>query len=85
MSDTATSPPLDPSAAWLAAYALGLAYSENSDQQRLSELLAAAQGCPELLNAAHQRLNGADAAERKVCDDALRLLDRARARVGPDL
>lgn len=85
MSDTATTLPPDASVAWLAAYALGLAYSENSEQQRLSELLKAAQDCPELLNAAHRRLDGAEVAERSICDDALRLLDRAMARTGPEV
>ncbi len=86
MNDTSTADhvPLDPSEAWLAAYALGLAYSDNSDQQRLTKLLTATQGCPELLEAAYRRLHGAEVAEPSICDDALHLLDRARARVERD-
>ena len=87
MSDTTTANqvPLDPSEAWLAAYALGLAYSDNSDQQRLTDLLDATRGCPELLEAAYRRLHGADVAERSICDDALRLLVRAMVHVGRDM
>ena len=85
MSDPVTRPPLDASVAWLAAYALGLAYSDNSNQQRLLELLDAAGSCPELLEAAYRRLDGADVAEDTICDDALRLLDGAMIRVGRDL
>ena len=84
MSNTAAMPPLDPPVAWLAAYALGLAYSDNSDQQCLGELLEAAQGCPALLSAARRRLDGVEVAERSICDDAIGLLDRAMAGVGPD-
>ncbi len=84
MSDTATDPPLvlDPSEAWLAAYALGLAYAEKTDAQRLSELLDAIQGHPELLEAAHRRLHGADVVEPGIGDEALRLLARAMVRTG---
>ena len=87
MSDIATEDqlPLDASEAWLAAYALGLAYSDNADQQRLTRLLNATQSCPELLDAAYRRLDGADVAEPSICDAALRLLDRARVRVERDL
>ncbi len=77
--------PPDPSEAWLAAYALGLAYSDNSDQQRLTQLLQATQDCPRLLEAADRRLHGAEVAERSICDEALRLLDRAIVRVRQDL
>ncbi|TVR36695.1 MAG: hypothetical protein EA388_03150 [Nitriliruptor sp.] len=83
--ETASSSPSDASAAWLAAYALGLAYSDNSVQQRLIDLRDASQGCPELLRAAHRRLDVADVADRGICDDALHLLDRALADVGPHL
>ncbi len=85
MRETATSLPSDASVAWLAAYALGLAYSDNPDQQRVTDLLEASQGCPELLHTAHRRLDGVDVAERSICDEALRLLDRAMVRVSPDL
>jgi len=84
MSDTATSPTLDTSVAWLATYALGLAYSEKSDQQRLIDLFEATR-CPQLLDAAHQRLYGSEVTERSTCDDALRLLDRAMVQLRRDL
>ena len=84
MSDTATSPTLDTSVAWLAAYALGLAYSEKSDQQRLTDLLEATR-CPQLLDAAHQRLYGSEVTERSTCDEALHLLDRAMVHRRRDL
>ena len=86
MSDTITSPPLDTSVSWLAAYALGLAYSESSDPQRLTDLIEAARGQQELLEAAHRRLDSTDVADRWIHDDALHLLVRAIGRVvGCDL
>lgn len=81
MRDPATSPALEASAAWIAAYALGLAYSESSDQQRLADLLDAAGGRTALLDAAHRRLDGAEVAERAIREAALHLLERARGRV----
>ena len=83
MTGASTKPPLDTSVAWLAAYALGLAYSDSSDKQRLTDLTEATHHHPELLTAARQRLDGAEVAERTICDDALRLLDRAIARIEP--
>ena len=86
MSDATISPPLDTSVPWLAAYALGLAYSESPDPQRLTDLIEAARGQQELLEAAHRRLDGTDVAERRIRDDALHLLVRAIGRVvGCDL
>lgn len=84
MSATTDAAALQPSAAWLAAYALGLAYSEGSDQQCLTDLLAATRGRTEPLDAAHRRLDAAEVAERSICEGALRLLDRARNRAQPD-
>jgi hypothetical protein len=85
MNDTAALRPSGTSVSWLVAYALGLAYSENTDHQRLTDLVEVTQGQPELLEAAHRRLDGADVAERSICEDALRLLARAFVRVGPDV
>lgn len=83
MSDTTTSSTApQESVAWLAAYALGVAYSQSADQQRLTDLIAAARGCPVLLEAAHQRLDGADIAEPSIRDEARRLLDHARTHAG---
>jgi hypothetical protein len=78
MSDTATSPMLGGSVAWLAAYALGLAYSGSSDEQRLADLIDTTRGDTQLLEAAHRRLDGAEVAERAICEAALHLLARAR-------
>lgn len=69
---------VQPSAAWLAAYALGLAYSKGSERQCLTDLRDATRGHPELLDAAHRRLDGAAVAEPAICEAALHLLDRAR-------
>ncbi len=72
------------SEAWLAAYALGLAYSGGSDQQCLKDLLTAARDRPELLEAAHRRLDGAEVAEQAICEVAMDLLARARGCVQRD-
>lgn len=82
MIDTATGPVSETSVAWLAIHALGLAYSDNSQHARLGALLEAARDRPELLEAVHRRLDGVAVAERSMRDDALRLLDRAKIRVG---
>jgi hypothetical protein len=84
MSASSDAAPPDPSEAWLAAYALGLAYSEGSENQHLTDLTDVTQGHPELLEAAHRRLDGADVAERAICEAALHLLDRARGWVQRD-
>ncbi len=78
MSDPATRhPPLDAHSAWLAAYALGLAYSASADRQRLEDLVAATRNQPELIDAARRRLRDAEVAEPTICAEALRLLDQA--------
>ncbi len=81
---TADKPPRDPSDAWLAAYALGLVYSDKSEQQRLAELLEMTWGRPELLAAAYKRLDGAGVVERALGDEALLLLERAQHAVGDE-
>lgn len=79
MSATTDAAALEPSVAWLAVYALGLAYSEGSEPQCVTDLIDATRGKPELLEAAHRRLDGAEVAEQTICEAALRLLARARA------
>ena len=65
--------------AWLAAFALGLAYSQRPDHERVCELREAAAGRPWLLGEARQRLVGRVVAEPAICDEAVRLLVRAQA------
>jgi hypothetical protein len=84
MSATTGAELLEPSAAWLAAYALGLAYSEGSDQRCVTGLIDATGDHPELLEAAHRRLDGAEVAEQAVREAALHLLDRARGSIRRD-
>ena len=66
-----------PDSAWLAAYALGLAYSSNGQQQQLELLLDAAHGDPGLLDHARQRLAATEVADPPLRDTAQQLLDRA--------
>ena len=84
-TDVAALQPSDAgSAAWLAAFALGLAYSESPEQHCLTDLRAATRGHPGLLEAAYRRLDGAEVAEPAICEAALHLLDAARGRVQQD-
>lgn len=72
----------DAISAWLAAYALGLAYSSRSDQQRLACLREAAHPHPGGLEAAHLRLQAAEVAEvaePTIHQQALHLLEQAMA------
>ena len=71
-------PTLDPDSAWLAAYALGLAYSGTTHQQRVDLLREATRSRPELLAVAEHRLEVADVVEPDLRDQARRLLERAR-------
>lgn len=71
-------PTLDPDSAWLAAYALGLAYSSTTHQQRVNLLREATRSQPELLAVAEQRLEGAGVVEPARRDQARRLLKGAR-------
>jgi hypothetical protein len=85
MNDPAISRSSGASVSWLVAYSLGLAYSENTDQRRLTELVEVTRGQPELLEAARRRLDGADladVAERDIREEASRLLDRASVSSG---
>ncbi len=75
---TSLHPDPDADSAWLAAYALGLAYSQTSQQQQVDLLREATQGQPELLDVAPQRLDTTDVIEPDLRDQAQRLLGRAR-------
>lgn len=68
----------DPESAWLAAYALGLAYSSRSHQDRVELLQEATRERPELLTLARHRLETTEVVEPGLRDRARRLLDRAR-------
>lgn len=70
--------------AWLAAYALGLAYSATSREQRIDRLRDAVDGSCERLVAARQRLDATRVAEPHVRDQAQRLLDLAATTDGHD-
>ena len=70
-------PDRDPESAWLAAYALGLAYSRNGHQRQVELLLDAADGGPELLERARQRLASTEVADPHLREVAQRLLQRA--------
>ena len=76
---TYQAPGTDATSAWLAAYALGLAYSSRSDQQRLACLREAAHPHPGGLEAAHLRLQAAEVAEPTNRQQALQLLEQAMA------
>lgn len=69
---------LDSESAWLAAYALGLAYSSRTHQDRVELLQEATRERPELLTLARHRLETTDVVEPGLRDRARRLLDRAR-------
>jgi hypothetical protein len=72
-------PTLGPDSAWLAAYALGLAYSSRTHQQRVNLLRDATRSRPELLAVAEQRLAVAEVVEPALRAQARRLLEGARA------
>lgn len=66
-----------PASAWLAAFALGLAYSQRPRRELLAELRDAAAGRTRLLDAAASRLAQVDVAEPSVRHEALNLLQLA--------
>lgn len=63
---------------WLAAYALGLAYSSYGRQQQVDLLLEVADGQPQLLDHAHQRLDTTEVADPNLRQTAQHLLHHAR-------
>ena len=69
----------DPHPAWLAAYALGLAYSSMSPRQRVDELREASRERPEQLRVARRRLEHASVVDPGLRHEARCLLDRAAA------
>ena len=64
-------------AAWLAAFALGLAYSQRPEAELLCELRAVAADRPWLLGDARRRLVDCQVAEPRICHEAVRLLELA--------
>lgn len=76
----ATAPPVHhqaPASAWLAAFALGLAYSQRPRPELIAELRDAADSHTQLLNTAAARLAQIDVAEPTVRHEALELLQLA--------
>src|SRR6056297_377463 len=69
---------LDPDSAWLAAYALGLAYSSNGQEEQIDLVRDAADGRSELLDLARQRLDTTEVAHAGLREAAQQLLHRAR-------
>ena len=65
--------------AWLAAFALGLAYSQRPEHELVCELREVTDDQPWLLPEARERLASRAVAEPDVCRDALRLLARAES------
>jgi hypothetical protein len=63
--------------AWLAAFALGLAYSQRPETARQLELEEVAGGCLDSLRAAHARLLATSVTEPALQLAALQLLRRA--------
>jgi hypothetical protein len=72
--DATADGPLDPSSAWLAAFALGLAHSETPADEQVAEVRAVVAGQPRLLTAAARRLVSAAVATPRLREDALALL-----------
>jgi hypothetical protein len=65
--------------AWLAAFALGLAYSRRPEHELVCELREVTASQPWLLGEARGRLASRTVTEPDVCRDAVRLLARAEA------
>ena len=76
--------PPAPGSAWLAAYALGLAYSQRPYAERRHELVTAAGGCVESLRLGHARLLDSSVAEPDLQSAALLLLHEAMRSVTVD-
>jgi hypothetical protein len=75
----------DVSAAWFAAYALGLAYAHCPEAERREQLCRVADGRIDMLEAAHGRLRGSVVAEPGVQERALVLLRDVIDRLGSAL
>jgi hypothetical protein len=76
--DRTDQPAPEADSAWLAAYALGLAYSSRSQEERVELLRDATDGRAELLAIAQQRLDLVEVVEPGLRAQARRLLERAR-------
>ena len=76
--DSGRAPEPAPEPEWLAAYALGIAYASLCTQQRIEHIWEVSAGCPDLLEAAVQRLDMAVVAEPGLRDRARDLLDQVR-------
>lgn len=78
MSAPVTAAP-DPAiaSAWVAAFALGLAYSERAEDELVWELRAVTSDRPWLLDQAQGQLASRAVAEPDICRTAVRLLSRA--------
>jgi hypothetical protein len=71
----------DPStaSAWLAAFALGLAYSQRPEHELVCELREVTAARPWLLIEARHQLASRAVAEPDICREAVRLLSRAES------
>lgn len=65
--------------AWLAAFALGLAYSQRPEHELVCELRDVTANRPWLLAEARAQLVGRAVAEPDICGSAVRLLARAES------
>jgi hypothetical protein len=75
---TVTSDPSIPSA-WLAAFALGLAYSQRPDHELVCELREVTADQSWLLAEARDQLASRAVTEPDICREAVRLLSRAES------
>ena len=69
---------LAPDSAWLAAYALGLAYSSNDQEQQIDLVREAADGRADLLDLARRRLDTTEVPHAGLREAAQQLLHGAR-------
>jgi hypothetical protein len=67
------------SSAWLAAFALGLAYSRRPDHELVCELREVTAARPWMLGEARDQLASRAVTEPDICREAVRLLCRAES------
>lgn len=67
----------DPRICWLGAFAMGLAVSSQSDDERIAELVEASAGDEAQLRAARERIQGRRPGDPEVCRTAVHLLEAA--------
>lgn len=70
---------VDPSISWLGAFAMGLAVSSQSEEERVAELVEASAGDQLQLEAARERVGGLRLGDQEVRRTAVHLLDAAIA------